>query len=50
MEATDPPLFLRFANLLLNDAVFLLDESLSNMAQLRTMQAARYHAIFNVFD
>lgn len=42
MEAVTPPLFLRFINLLMNDAVFLLDESFSNMAQLRTMQAARY--------
>lgn len=41
MEAVTPPLFLRFVNLLMNDAVFLLDESLSNMAQLKTMQTAR---------
>lgn len=42
MEAVNPPLFLRFLNLLMNDAVFLLDEALSNMAQIRTMMAARY--------
>ncbi|XP_023710863.1 ubiquitin conjugation factor E4 A isoform X2 [Cryptotermes secundus] len=41
MEAVTPPLFLRFLNLLMNDAVFLLDEALSNMAQLRQMQTAR---------
>ncbi|KAJ9594013.1 hypothetical protein L9F63_014573, partial [Diploptera punctata] len=41
MEAVTPPLFLRFINLLMNDAVFLLDEALSNMAQLRQMQTAR---------
>ncbi|XP_063973591.1 ubiquitin conjugation factor E4 A [Diachasmimorpha longicaudata] len=41
MEAVQPPLFLRFINLLMNDAVFLLDEALSNMAQLKTMLAAR---------
>lgn len=41
MEAVAPPLFLRFINLLINDAVFLLDEALSNMAKLKTMQAAR---------
>ncbi|XP_046680072.1 ubiquitin conjugation factor E4 A isoform X3 [Homalodisca vitripennis] len=41
MEAVNPPLFLRFLNLLMNDAVFLLDEALSNMASLRTMMAAR---------
>ncbi|KAG8230259.1 hypothetical protein J437_LFUL009797, partial [Ladona fulva] len=41
MDAVSPPLFLRFVNLLMNDAVFLLDEALSNMAQLRQMQSAR---------
>ncbi|XP_014600806.1 PREDICTED: ubiquitin conjugation factor E4 A [Polistes canadensis] len=41
MEAVRPPLFLRFINLLMNDAVFLLDEALSNMAQLRKMIQAR---------
>jgi ubiquitin conjugation factor E4 A len=41
MEAVTPPLFLRFVNLLMNDAVFLLDEALSNMAQLRQLQTAR---------
>jgi len=28
IENTDPPLFLRFINLLVNDAIFLLDEAL----------------------
>ncbi|KAJ8975264.1 hypothetical protein NQ317_012677 [Molorchus minor] len=41
MEAVDPPLFLRFANLLINDAIFLLDEALANMAKLRGMQQAQ---------
>ncbi|XP_055912261.1 ubiquitin conjugation factor E4 A [Eupeodes corollae] len=41
MEATEPPLFLRFINLLINDAIFLLDESLSNMQQIRQQQAAQ---------
>lgn len=41
MEAVNPPLFLRFVNLLMNDAVFLLDEALSNMASLRSMISAR---------
>lgn len=41
MEAVNPPLFLRFLNLLINDAIYLLDETLSNMASLRTMQTAR---------
>ena len=37
MEAVEPPLFLRFINLLMNDAIFLLDEALSNIAQIRQM-------------
>ncbi|XP_034241422.1 ubiquitin conjugation factor E4 A [Thrips palmi] len=41
INAVTPPLFLRFINLLLNDAVFLLDEALANMALLRTMHTAR---------
>ncbi|XP_011494935.1 PREDICTED: ubiquitin conjugation factor E4 A [Ceratosolen solmsi marchali] len=41
MEAPQPPLFLRFINLLTNDAVFLLDDALSNIAQLRQMINAR---------
>lgn len=40
IEAVDPPLFLRFINLLINDAIFLLDESLSNLQQIRTLQHA----------
>ncbi|XP_030751488.1 ubiquitin conjugation factor E4 A isoform X2 [Sitophilus oryzae] len=40
MEAVNPPLFLRFANLLINDAIFLLDEALANMAKLKEMQTA----------
>lgn len=41
MEAVDPPIFLRFINLLINDAIFLLDESLSNLKQIRTLQNAQ---------
>ena len=41
MEAVNPPLFLRFINILMNDAIFLLDEAFSNMAQLRQMQNAQ---------
>lgn len=29
LESVQPPLFLRFINLLINDAIFLLDEALS---------------------
>ena len=35
MEAAQPPLFLQFVNLLINDAIYLLDEGLSYMAQLK---------------
>ncbi|VEN40294.1 unnamed protein product [Callosobruchus maculatus] len=41
MEAVNPPIFLRFANLLINDAIFLLDEALANMAKLKEMQRAQ---------
>ncbi|XP_017885248.1 ubiquitin conjugation factor E4 A [Ceratina calcarata] len=41
MRDAEPPLFLRFINLLMNDAVFLLDEALSSMAQLRQLIQAR---------
>ena len=33
MEAAHPPLFLHFVLLLMNDAIYLLDEGLSYMAQ-----------------
>lgn len=41
MEAVNPPLFLRFVNLLMNDAVYLLDEALANMAKIKEMQTQR---------
>ena len=41
IEAFDPPIFLRFINLLINDAIFLLDESLSNLQQIHTLQEAQ---------
>ncbi|EFN65888.1 Ubiquitin conjugation factor E4 A [Camponotus floridanus] len=47
MESVQPPLFLRFINLLMNDAVFLLDEALSNMAQLKQMIQARESGEWN---
>lgn len=39
MEKVPPPVFLRFVNLLVNDAIFLLDESLENMAKLKELEA-----------
>ncbi|XP_060534633.1 ubiquitin conjugation factor E4 A [Cylas formicarius] len=47
MEAVNPPLFLRFANLLINDAIFLLDEALANMAKLKEMQQAHDNGEWN---
>ncbi|VVC89596.1 unnamed protein product [Leptidea sinapis] len=44
MEAVHPPIFLRFVNLLMNDAIFLLDEALGNMAQIRNLQNAQESA------
>ena len=41
MECARPPLFLRFVNLLINDAIYLLDEGLSYMSQLRESQKER---------
>ncbi|XP_076443993.1 ubiquitin conjugation factor E4 A-like [Babylonia areolata] len=41
IEDPDAPLFLRFINLLVNDATFLLDEALSHMSQIKTKQLER---------
>ncbi|GBM80653.1 Ubiquitin conjugation factor E4 A [Araneus ventricosus] len=41
MESPHPPLFLHFINLLINDAIFLLDEALSYMSKLREIQQQR---------
>lgn len=41
IEDPVPPLFLRFINLLTNDAIFLLDESLQQMSKLRTLQSEK---------
>lgn len=41
INCTQPPIFLRFINLLINDAIFLLDEALIYMSRLRDQQHAR---------
>ncbi|XP_065347962.1 ubiquitin conjugation factor E4 A [Cloeon dipterum] len=41
MESVNPPVFLRFSNLLINDSVFLLDEAITQMATLREKQAEK---------
>lgn len=38
IDSARPPLFLRFINLLMNDAIFLLDEALNYMNQLREFE------------
>lgn len=41
IDSARPPLFLRFINLLMNDAIFLLDEALNYMGQLRDAERRR---------
>jgi len=41
IEDDDAPLFLRFVNLLINDAIFLLDEALGYMKQIQEQQIAK---------
>ncbi|GFQ77316.1 ubiquitin conjugation factor E4 A [Trichonephila clavata] len=47
MESPHPPIFLHFINLLINDAIFLLDEALSYMSKLREIQQARDSGSWN---
>jgi len=41
IESEQPPLFLRFLNLLINDAIFLLDEGLGYMKQIQEKEGER---------
>lgn len=41
LEAMNPPLFLRFLNLLMNDAVFLLDEAIQYLSKIKVLQLER---------
>merc|ERR1712179_866658 len=41
IESEHPPLFLRFLNLLINDAIFLLDEGLNYMKQIQEKEGER---------
>ncbi|XP_016964344.1 ubiquitin conjugation factor E4 A [Drosophila biarmipes] len=50
MEAIEPPIFLRFINLLINDAIFLLDESLSNLEQIKQLQQAQDNGEWNALS
>lgn len=47
IEASDAPLFLRFINLLINDAIFLLDEALSFMMQIKEKQQEKDSGSWN---
>uniref|UniRef100_A0A8C7Z192 Ubiquitin conjugation factor E4 A n=1 Tax=Oryzias sinensis TaxID=183150 RepID=A0A8C7Z192_9TELE len=41
LEAMNPPLFLRFLNLLTNDAIFLLDEAIQYLSKIKVLQLER---------
>ncbi|XP_044525540.1 ubiquitin conjugation factor E4 A [Gracilinanus agilis] len=41
LEAMNPPLFLRFLNLLMNDAIFLLDEAIQYLSKIKIQQIER---------
>lgn len=47
LEDSEAPLFLRFINLLINDAIYLLDEALSYMSQIKEKQEARDSGTWN---
>ncbi|KAK3090701.1 hypothetical protein FSP39_013864, partial [Pinctada imbricata] len=47
IEDTDPPLFLRFINLLINDAIFLLDEAFDFMTQIKDKQREKENGDWN---
>nr|XP_022317607.1 ubiquitin conjugation factor E4 A-like [Crassostrea virginica] len=50
IEDTDPPLFLRFINLLINDAIFLLDEAFDYMTQIKDKQAEKERGEWNALE
>lgn len=41
LEAMNPPLFLRYLNLLMNDAIFLLDEAIQYLSKIKVLQLER---------
>lgn len=41
IDDMEAPIFLRFINVLINDSIFLLDESLNNIQQIRELETAR---------
>ena len=48
IEDEAAPLFLRFVNMLINDAIFLLDEALGYMKQIQEQQHAQEHEWANL--
>ena len=46
IEDEDAPVFLRFINLLINDAIYLLDEALGYMKQIQVSNFLYISAIF----
>ncbi|CDQ75161.1 unnamed protein product [Oncorhynchus mykiss] len=43
LEAMNPPLFLRYLNLLMNDAIFLLDEAIQYLSKIKLLQLEKDH-------
>jgi ubiquitin conjugation factor E4 A len=41
IDDMEVPIFVRFVNVLINDSIFLLDESLNNLQKIREMEEAR---------
>lgn len=41
IDDVEVPIFVRFINVLINDSIFLLDESLNNLQKIREMEEAR---------
>lgn len=50
IDSARPPLFLRFVNLLMNDAIFLLDEALNYMEKLKEAELRKRSAEWQRLD
>ncbi|MGH0138952.1 UNVERIFIED_CONTAM: hypothetical protein FKN15_036806 [Acipenser sinensis] len=47
LETMNPPLFLRFLNLLMNDAIFLLDEAIQYLSKIKVLQIERDRGVWD---
>lgn len=47
IDRPNPPLFLRFINLMSNDAIFVLDEALENMSKLKNLHKEKEEGKWN---